>query len=60
MTKKDVAICISALNSKTCAGFDRIPVCSIYDARATLLDPMASMFDKIYKNGIIPEQWKIS
>ena len=33
----------------TCEGYDQIPVCAIYDARATLIDPMADLFDKIYK-----------
>ena len=48
MTRSDVEICMSDLNTKKCEGYDRIPVCSIFDARATLLDPMADLFDKIY------------
>ena len=60
MTKKDVEICMSDLNTKKCEGYDRIPVCSIYDARAILLDPMATLFEKVYRTCTLPEQWKIS
>ena len=40
--------------------FDRIPVCTIFHARSILLEPMAALFDNIYKNKVVPEQWKIS
>ena len=38
MTRRDVEICMADLNTKKCEGYDRIPVCSIWDARVTLLD----------------------
>ena len=60
MSIKDVEKCMSDLNSKTCEGFDRIPVCAIYDARATLLSPMTALFGKIYNTSTIPEQWKVA
>ena len=37
MTNDDVKICMSELKNKKCEGFDRIPVCMIYDARELLL-----------------------
>ena len=41
MTVKEIKKCMSDLNNKKCEGFDRIPVCTLYDARASLLDPMS-------------------
>ena len=60
MTPDDVKICLYGLSNKRCEGFDRIPVCCLYDARAVLLRPLSILFEKIYSTGSIPEQWKIS
>ena len=60
MTPDDVKCCLYDLSNKKCEGFDRIPVCSLYDARAVLFKPLSILFDKIYKTCSIPEQWKIS
>ena len=60
MDVKDVESCLKDLSSKKCEGYDRIPVCFLYDCRVTLLQPLSALFQKIYKTGIIPEQWKIS
>ena len=60
MTRKYVEECLSQLASKKCEGFDRIPVCAIYHSRAPVIEPMAALFDNIYKTKIIPEQWKIA
>ena len=60
MTRLDVRECMLNLKSKRCEGFDRIPVCALYDARDVLLDPLATLFEKIYASGQIPEQWKIA
>ena len=48
MTEKDVQLCLSELKNKKCEGFDRIPVCMLFDARSTLLPPMAVLFNEIY------------
>ena len=48
MTKNDVGECIRSLQSKSCEGFDRIPVCVIADAHEILLDPM-SYLDSNYR-----------
>ena len=37
VTVSDVEECLSNLNSKKCEGFDRIPVCLLYDARKLLM-----------------------
>ena len=60
MKKLDVKNCLDLLSSKKCEGFDRIPVCFLYDGRAPLLNPISELFDKIYTTITIPEQWKIA
>ena len=60
MQKSDVRKCLNDLSNKKCEGYDRIPVCLINDTKDMLLDPMASLFSKIYASGQIPEQWKVS
>ena len=60
MKKSDVKECLTMLKSKRCEGYDRIPVCALVDSKEILLDPLFSLFSKIYKTKQIPEQWKIS
>jgi hypothetical protein len=60
MTRLDVKECMLHLNSKRCEGFDRSPVCALYDAHDVLLDPLATLFEKNYASWQIPEQWKIA
>ena len=60
MKTNDVKMCLDDLTTKKCEGFDRIPNCVLYDCRVTLLTPLAGLFDKIYKTGVIPDQWKVS
>ena len=56
MTKNDVKLCLHELSNKKCEGFDRIPLCMLYDACDTLLLPMANLFGEIYRTCKIPEQ----
>ena len=60
MKYDDVKACLYDLSNKKCEGFDRIPVCALYDSRAALLSPFAQLFDKIYKTCTIPDQWKVA
>ena len=60
MNLNDVVFCMKNLNSKKCEGFDRIPLCALFDAHAVLVRPLAILFDKIYRTCTIPDQWKIS
>ena len=46
MTKSDVKECLSMLQSKRCEGYDRKPVCAIFDSRDILLDPLYALFKK--------------
>ena len=60
MQKKDVEICMSELGSKKSEGFDRIPVCAVFHSRVPLLEPMAALFENVYRTKTIPEQWKVA
>ena len=60
MSPSDVSACLNDLISKKCEGFDRIPLCLLYDCRAALLPPLTILFQKIYVTGFIPDQWKVS
>ena len=55
MTRKDIEVCMSQLGSKKCEGFDRIPVCTLFHSKTSLLEPMTALFENIYKTKIIPE-----
>ena len=44
MAVTDVKECLSNLNSKKCEGFDRIPVCALFDSRESLLVPLSLLF----------------
>ena len=57
---RDVKECLWDLKLKKCERYDCIPVCSLFDAHETLLNPMTLLFDKVYRTCSIPEQWKVS
>ena len=40
MSENNVKTCLNELKNKKCEGFDRIPVCAIFDARAVLINPL--------------------
>ena len=60
MTENDIIECIDSLKPKNCEGFDRIPVRILYDARKSLLPSLIILFQKIYDQQSIPEQWKVA
>ena len=60
MLNFDVKKCLYDLSNKKCEGFDRIPVCLLFDCKDLILDPISTLFAKIYATGLIPEQWKVS
>ena len=45
MAVTDVKECLSNLNSKKCEGFDRIPVCALFDSRESLLVLLSLLFN---------------
>ena len=60
MTTNDVKECMLSLKPKNCEGFDRIPVRILLDAHEILVQPLSTLFDLIYQNNVIPDQWKLA
>lgn len=60
MDQDAVKECLLSLNKKKSEGFDRIPSNVIFDGREILLAPFTVLFEKIYQQRRIPEQWKVS
>ena len=56
MKCSDVKECLTDLKNKKCEGYDRIPLCVLRDSSEALIDPLSSLFDKIYNTCQIPEQ----
>ena len=57
MTRMDAEICMADLNTKKCEGYDRIPVCAIWDACVTLIENMTELFSKIFFLGVYNMQY---
>ena len=60
MTKENIIDAIKSLKSKNCEGFDRIPLRALIDSTQITLPILAHLFNQIYEQKVIPEQWKIS
>ena len=60
MTPENVLTAINSLKSKNCEGFDRIPLRALIDSTPITLPILTHLFNLIYEQKIIPEQWKIS
>ena len=48
MKTDDVFECMETLVNKKCEGYDRMPLCCLYDAKSVLLTPFANLFTRIY------------
>ena len=51
MELTDIKECMATIKYKRCEGFDRIPVCLLFNMHDVLFKPMAELFSKIYKTG---------
>ena len=60
MDSDSIRECALGLKLKNCEGFDRIPQRILVDGIDQLLKPLAHLFELIYLQGSIPEQWKVS
>ena len=60
MTESDVITAINSLNNKNSEGHDHIPVRTIKDGVSLLIKPLTILFNKIYTQKTLPEQWLIS
>ena len=52
--------CILSLKSKILEGFDRIPQRIISDGVDQLLSPLSRLFELIYEEKKVPEQWLVA
>ena len=60
MTPNKVVECLKETKTKNCEGYDRLPLRVLKDGAPVLAEPLSSLFQKIYEEKNIPEQWKIS
>ena len=60
MTKLNVRSAMESLKLKNAEGFDRIPQRILIDGAELLNKPMTMLMSMIYRDQIIPEQWKMS
>ena len=60
MSQNAVGECINDIKIKNNEGFDRIPQRIIVDGCVSLLPPLSILFNKIYNQMKLPEQWLTS
>ena len=60
MTLKNVSNAMKSIKIKNCEGYDRIPQRVLNEGMEILLQPTQKLFNLIYINKAIPEQWSIS
>ena len=60
MTPENIITAINSLKLKNCEGFDRIPVRILKDGIEPLTPVLSHLFNLIYINKQIPEQWRVS
>ncbi len=60
MNRENVASIIRDLKIKNCEGYDRIPLRIFKEGAEYLIDTLADLCNKIYKERKIPQQWKVA
>jgi hypothetical protein len=60
MTDTDILESLRSIKIKNCEGFDRIPQRVLVDGAQVLVVPLKVLFQKIYYQNTLPEQWLIS
>ena len=60
MSCDNILECLKDIKPKNCEGYDRIPQRILTDGAEILINPLKSLFDKIYTQKTIPEQWSIA
>jgi hypothetical protein len=56
MTSTDIEECLKSIKTKNCEGYDRI----ISDGTEYLIKPFTELFNRIYNQRKIPDQWSIA
>ena len=57
MTENDVLNAVLTLKIENCEGYDRIPQRVLIDGLNELLKPLTKLFNTIYTQRSLPEQW---
>ena len=60
MTSANIMRAVRSIKLKNSEGHDRIPQRIIVDGIGSLIGPLSVLFNNIYINKVIPEQWKLS
>ena len=60
MSNDNILECLKDIKIKNCEGFDRIPQRVLADGAELLVTPLSTIFQKIYDQKKIPEQWSVS
>ena len=60
MTTRHVHDALNSIKIKNCEGYDRIPQRILIEGSEILLPPIAKLFELIYEQKSIPQQWSIS
>jgi hypothetical protein len=60
MTQENIAECIKSIKIKNYEGFDRIPQRVLVDGISNLLSPLTALFQFIYNERKVPDQWIVS
>ena len=60
MNEDQVFECLKSLKIKNCEGYDRIPQRILVDGAEILISPLAKLFNRIYYQRSLPDQWLVS
>ena len=60
MSCTNILECLKEIKTKNCEGYDRIPQRILSDGAELLVFPLTTLFEKIYSQKKIPEQWSIA
>ena len=60
MTESNILECVKTIKIKNVEGYDRIPQRVLVDGIEILLRPLAVLFDLIYRQSKVPDQWLVS
>ena len=60
MTRDNIRECIMSLKPKNSEGYDRIPQRILLDGMEILLSPLTKLFEQIYNQKTVPDQWLVA
>ena len=60
MNSDDIMLCVKSIKIKNSEGYDRIPQRVLTEGITYFLAPLTKLFQLIYRDKMIPEQWRMS